>query len=251
MRALILLVTWAVSSSGWAIVNIENLRMDESKIGFSTSTTVSANGKRGNTKEDKYALNGGFQWVNHDRQRRNLLLFSAKQDQANGDTYSEAYFFHLRHTEQLTDDWAWESFVQHQSEPLNKKALRQLVGMNARVRLETLMLHGFGGIGIMYEDRSVQPAGSSVIELDAVRLNLYLTSKYALTENTNWAISLYAQPNVEEADDIRSIAATGITTRINSLFAFTFDVSYSHDSRPLAGQKQTDWTYSTGINLRF
>lgn len=251
MRGLVFLLTCLISGQTLAIVNIENLRMDESKIGFSTSATVSANGKRGNTEEDKYALNGGIQWINQDQQRRDLLLFSAKQDQSNGDTYSESYFLHLRHTEQLTDNWAWETYVQHQSEPLNQQALRQLVGMNARVRLQSFPFNGFGGLGLMYEKRSIEPIGAAIIERDATRLNFYLNSKYALTENTQWAISLYAQPNIEEIDDVRSIASSGITTHINSLFAFTFDMSYSHDSRPLLGQKQTDWTYSTGINLRF
>ena len=239
-----------MSQSVWAIVNIENLRMDETKPGFATSTTLSAEGKRGNTDEDILGLTGGMQWISNDRNRRELLLFEAKNSQSGGNTFSEAYFLHFRHTEQITQKWAWETFLQHQSEPLNNKSQRNLIGTNARYKLDRFPFYGFAGMGVMYEQRSVEPEGE-LSEDTGYRFNFYLDSKYKLTENTQWKISLYAQPKVSDIEDMRSVASTGITTQINQTFAFTLDASYSHDSRPLTAQKNYDFNYKTGINIRF
>lgn len=250
MRLVIGLSSLLISQSALAIVNIENLRMDESKMGFSTSSTLSLSGKRGNSDEDIYGLSGGLQYITNETSVRNLFLYELKNSQAAGTTYSESYFLHYRHTRQLTDLWAWESFIQHQSEPLSNKRERNVVGMNARYRLKVSPFNGNAGLGLMYEARSVKP-NNQLEEDKGVRFNLYLDSKYKISDNTDWKISLYAQPKVDAFDDLRSVASTGLTTRINQRFAFTFDLSYSHDAKPLTAQKSYDLKYETGINLRF
>ncbi|WP_044410958.1 DUF481 domain-containing protein [Thiomicrospira microaerophila] len=250
MRLVIGLSGLLISHSALAIVNIENLRMDESQAGFSTSTTLSVSGKRGNTDEDIYGLTGGMQYIGEDTAVRNLFLYDLKNSQSNGTPYSESYFVHYRHTRQLNTHWAWEKFIQHQSEPLSDKRERNLIGTNARYRLTTSPFNGHAGVGLMYEQRSVKP-NNQLTEDKGVRFNLYLDSKYKLSENTDWKISLYAQPKVDAIADLRSVASTGLTTRINQRFAFTFDLAYSHDAKPLTAQKSYDLNYKTGINLRF
>lgn len=251
MRLLLGLASLAISQSALAIVNIENLRMDEHQVGVSASATISAKGKRGNTNEDEYGLDGGIQWLSDSRQRSDLLLFSSAQSRANQQTYSEEYFVHLRHTERLNDKWAWETYIQHESEPLTDDRLRSLIGTNLRYRLEFFPFNGHGGFGIMQEQRSVTPVGQEKVERDTTRFNFYLNSKYQLSETTDWNISLYAQPKTDEWEDLRSIIATGITTKINKTFAFTIDVSYSHDAKPMVEQKESDLSYKTGLNIRF
>lgn len=250
MRLVLGLVSLVMSQSTWAIVNIENLRMDETQAGWATSTTLGANGKRGNTEEDNASITGGIQHISDNLKQRDLLLYDASQSQSQGDIYSESYFAHYRHTEQLTEKWAWETFLQHESEPLNDNNLRNLVGMNARYQLNFFPFNGFGGVGLMYEERSIELLGEK-IEDTGTRFNLYLDSKYRLSDTTDWKISLYAQPKTDDLNNLRTVASTGFTTRINSVFAFTLDASYTHDSKPLTDQKSYDFSYKTGINIRF
>ncbi|MBE0494541.1 MAG: DUF481 domain-containing protein [Thiomicrospira sp.] len=250
MRLALGLASLVISQSAWAIVNIENLRMDETQSGWAASTTLGANGKRGNTDEDNFSITGGVQYISDNLKRRDLLLYDAGQSQSQGDTYSESYFVHYRHTEQLTHSWAWESFLQHESEPLSNDSKRNLIGMNARYRLDSFPFNGFGGAGIMYEERSIELLGEKV-EDTGTRFNFYLDSKYSLSETTDWKISLYAQPKTDDFDNLRTVVSTGLTTRINSVFAFTLDAAYTHDSEPLTEQKNYDFSYKTGINIRF
>jgi hypothetical protein len=251
MKILAALTGLIFAPSAFAIVNIENLRMNEDQTGFSASSTISAKGKRGNTDEDEYALDGGIQWLSESRQRSDLLLFSSEQNRANQQTYSEEYFIHLRHTEALTEKWAWEIYAQHESEPLTDDRLRNLVGSNLRYRLDFFPFNGHGGVGLMQEQRSVEPTGQNKVERETTRFNFYLNSSHQLTETTDWKISLYAQPKTDNWDDVRAIAATGISVKINSTFALTLDLSYSHDSEPLLAQKEYDLSYKNGFNIKF
>lgn len=234
-----------------AIVNIEELRMDETNPGWAVSSTLSFEGKRGNLQEDKFALSGGAQWIREDIQIRNLLLLTIATDRADDVTYSEEYFAHLRHTRQLTERVAWEIFGQYQYEPLNNEYERQLAGSNLRFRVERRWIDGYFGSGLMYEQRSVEPTSLTVAESSDWRFNFYLNSRYALSENAEFAMSYYVQPAVSDLGDVRAIVNAGITSRITRLFSLTLDVSYNHESEPLQGQSKNEWTYGMGVNLRF
>lgn len=241
----------AIAFPAHAIVNIEELRMDESEPGWSTSTTFSFSGKRGNIEEDKFALNGGLQWVSEDLHVRNLLLLTVNRDRAEGTTFSRDAFAHLRHTRQLTEVLAWELFAQHQAEPLNDDYRRRLLGTNARFRVDQRFIHGYFGAGIMYEERRVIPIADVEVEREDWRFNFYLNSRYELSDNAELALSFYVQPKASDPSDIRSIVNAGITSRVTRLFSLTFDVSYANESEPLFGQAHDEWSYSMGVNLRF
>lgn len=238
-------------SSAWAIVNIEDMRMDETKPGWMMSSTLSFSGKRGNLQEDKLSLNGGTQWISDDLKVRNLLLFTIANDRADGQTYSEDYFGHLRHTRQLDETIAWEAYLQHQSEPLNQDYKRELIGSNARVRVNTTIIDGYGGAGVLYEERSVALPFLGDLERQDWRFNFYLNSRYPLSDNAEFAINFYIQPVVNDFSDIRSVINAGITSRVTRVFSLTLDVSYSNESEPLVGQAHDEWTYAMGLNFRF
>lgn len=234
-----------------AIINIEELRMDETQPGWASSSTLAFNGQRGNTDEDKFTLNGGIQWNRDDLQVRNLMLFTVNRSQAHGTTFSEDYFGHLRHTRQLNDVVAWELFTQYQEEPLNDSYRRRLAGTNARFPVEQPFIHGYFGAGVMYEERRVIANDSAPVERDDLRFNFYLNSKYELSDNAELALSFYLQPAVDNLADLRSIVNLGVTSRVTRLFSLTFDLSYSSESEPLVGQTHDAWSYSMGINLSF
>lgn len=234
-----------------AIVNIEELRMDETSPGWSNSTTLSFSGKRGNVHEDKFSINGGLQWVSDDLQVRNLLLLTVNRDTAEGTTFSRDTFGHVRHTRQLTEISALELFVQHQAQPLNDDYRRQLGGANGRFRVDERFINGYFGAGVMYEQRRVIPNAVGAVERHDWRFNLYLNSRYELSDNAEFAVSFYVQPKVSDLSDIRSVINAGITSRVTRLFALTLDVSYANESEPLFGQAHNEWSYSMGINMRF
>lgn len=233
-----------------AIVNIEEMRMDETSPGWASSATLSFSGKRGNIHEDKFALNGGLQWVSDDLKFRNLLLLTFNRDSAEGTTFSRDLFAHLRHTRQLTATSAWETFVQHQAEPLNADYRRQLLGTNGRFAVNQRFIQGYFGAGVMYEKRRVIPA-SYRVERDDWRFNLYLNSRYELSDTAEFAVSFYVQPKVSNLSDVRSTVNAGITSRITRLFALTLDVTYANETEPLFGQAHDEWSYSMGVNMRF
>lgn len=234
-----------------AIVNIEDMRMDETQPGWATSSTLTFSGKRGNLHEDKFSLNGGIQWNRDDLQVRNLILFTFNRSSAEGTTFSKDEFAHVRHTRQIAENTALELFAQHQEEPLNNSYRRQLVGSNARFRVEQPFIHGYFGAGIMYEERRVITLPESEVNREDWRFNFYLNSRYELSDNADLAVSFYVQPKADDLSDVRSIINLGITSRITRLFSLTLDVSYSNESEPLFGQRHDEWTYGMGVNLRF
>lgn len=234
-----------------AIINIEELRMDETQPGWAVSSTLDFSGKRGNLSEDQFTLNGGVQWNRDDLAVKNLVLFTVSHDRAESVTYSEDYFLHVRHTREATERASWEMFVQYQEEPLNNDYKRQLIGSNARFRIESFVINGYFGAGVMYEERFVSPAPLGRIERDDWRFNFYLNSRHELSENADFALSFYVQPSVDDLGDIRSVINMGLTSRITRLFSLTLDLNYSHESEPLFGQAHDEWSYGMGVNLRF
>lgn len=234
-----------------AIVNIEEMRLDETEPGWKLSSTLRLDGKRGNVREDQFSLNAATQFITQDLKVRNLLLASMASDRTEGVTYSEDYFAHLRHTRQLGNDVAWELFAQYQTEPVNNDYTRQLIGSNARFNIDRGIIHGHAGVGVMLEETSVEPEGEAFRERRDWRLNLYLDSTYPLNENSDFAVGFYVQPALDDLSNVRSIVNAGVTSRISRLFALTLDVSFSNESEPLVGQAHTEWTYAMGFNIRF
>ncbi|MGX5913841.1 DUF481 domain-containing protein [Aliidiomarina sp. Khilg15.8] len=256
--ALMTLVCTLASVPAMAIVNIEEMRLDESQPGWKLSSTLSLDGKRGNVREDQFALSVATQFITQDLKVRNLLLASMASDRTEGVTYSEDYFTHLRHTRQLRPNLAWELFAQYQHEPVNNDYRRQLVGSNARFNVDKGIIDGHAGIGLMFEETAVDgpsltpvPESETVIERRDWRLNLYLDSTHALNENSDFAIGFYVQPALDDIKNVRSVVNAGITSRISRLFALTLDVSYSNESKPLLGQAHSEWAYNMGFNIRF
>ena len=251
MRLGIILWLCLVSTPAWAIVNIEELRLDESVAGWKLSSTLSVSGKRGSVEQDKFALKGATQWVSADLIHRTLMLLDASVDKRDDETYAENYFIHLRQTRQLDELWALEALVQFQDEPTNNQYRRQLAGANMRYRLTQARFDGYAGLGLFYEQRYVIDELVGKQQEQDWRLNVYLNYVFPLSEHADWALSLYAQPAINQPSDLRSVINSGFISKVTQHFSLTFDISFSNESKPLMGQAYSEWEYGMGVNFRF
>lgn len=237
------------AGSAQAIVDIESLRLDESLLGLSGSTTAKFSGKSGNT--DNNTLDGalGLQYVKD--QTVDLFVTSVEYTESKGVATDKNYFGHFRHTHKLSTQWAWEAFTQIESSPLNNKYMRQLLGAGGRYSHSQDKASGNMGAGVMMEKTSSQVDSGLKETNNVVRINLYAKEKYAFNDKTSVVFGLYVQPNSQDFGDTVSIASMAYSNKMTDALAMVMDVSYKYDSKPDTGFKPTDWQYKIGINYRF
>ncbi|GAB6034081.1 DUF481 domain-containing protein [Galenea microaerophila] len=243
----LLLGSLLVTSRASAIVNIEDLRLDDSVQGVSGSFTVNFNGKSGNTDNLAGSTNIGLQYVHH--QQVELLLASYEYSEVNGKGNDESKFLHLRHTDWFKPHWAWEAYTQYEAQPYVLDKVRTLLGAGGRWKNQFKQYKGILGGSIFYEKEEVDLQRRETFEVG--RFNWMAEGQYAISKQAKMGVSLFFQPKVDEWKNNRSIVNWTLSTQVVSTVSMTMSVNYRHDSQPYLDLKADDWQYSMGINYQF
>jgi len=230
-----------------AIVNIEDLRLDDRIQGGSGSFTVNFNGKSGNTDNLGGSANVGLQWVHN--KKVELFLASYEYQEVNGQPNDESQFLHVRHTHWLQKAWAWEAYTQYESRPYEEDRMRALVGTGLRWKSLSERYQGILTASIFYEKEAVGQAERVTYELG--RFNWMAEGRYALSKQAKIGVSVHFQPQVDDWENNRVIANLGLTTQVVDAIATTFRLGYRHDAQPDQTLKADDWQYSMGLNYKF
>lgn len=236
-----------VSSGAQAIVNIENLRLDDSDQGKSGSFTVNFSGKSGNTDNFSGSAHVGLQYVHG--KKVELLLASYEYSEANGQGNDESKFLHMRHTDWFKSHWAWEAYTQYQAQPYVLDKMRSLFGVGFRWKSQAKQYKGVLAGSIFYEREDVSLLQRETFEVG--RFNWMAEGRYDLSKQAEMGISIYFQPQMDNWDNNRTIANLSLSTQVVSSVSTTISVNYRHDSQPYLNLRADDWQYGMGLNYKF
>ncbi|MBL8720957.1 MAG: DUF481 domain-containing protein [Myxococcales bacterium] len=264
MKHPILLAALLCTTSARAQVNAEILRPNPLRPGVSATLDASLAAVRGNVELHDV---GGALRLQHQTLhpaekgavpfvfQRAFLSASGRYADRAGTAFVSQSFLHARWTAMWHPRVGSDVFVQHQTNQFLRLQAR-LVG-GGGVRLE--LVHGpavmaWAGSGLMLEyDRIVvAPLASDAPARWEVRSTSYFTVRVStldgrlLLQNT-----VYAQPRVGRARDVRLLEELEVLARVTDVFALGTTLGWVHDTAPPTGVKPTDGRVLSMVRLSF
>ena len=244
---ILLLLTQAISAQ---VVNVERLRLDSRKPGWSGSVAGNIDLQRNQRSVFNLGTNANVQY----RQDSNLFLFvnQAGLIKASGANLVNFAFGHFRYTRQIMPQLAIEGFTQLQQNRVNGIQNRWLLGGGVRTRIFDLPGGtGFFGFLVMRE-REVEIVDSIPTHRD-IRASFYLAGSYT-PESAPWitaATTTYFQPRIGRIEDIRISTEWNVQIRLRDDLALTTIFELVYDSRPPVGLENTFYNLRNGLKFTF
>jgi putative salt-induced outer membrane protein YdiY len=149
--------------------------------------------------------------------------------------YQEKIFEHLRLRRQLTDAWSWEAFTQHEFDRWRRLRFRALLGMGARLDVEAGQSLRFAfGLAYMaqWEELLKPAAGDPVGTILEHRLSSYVTGGWQLSETAALALTVYVQPNLRDAQDVRGLVDASLAVAITKALQLKLIHTLGYDTTP-------------------
>ncbi len=238
-------------STAAAQVNVEPLRREVKKQGFSGTVQGSIDGSTGNTEGitagggTLFGVGGGPHLVflnatgDYSRFNRTLLVDKA--------------FAHLRYNYELTD-WLWaEVFTQIEHDNFRRIQDRELVGTGPRFGLlQGAEVSIYYGTAYMLERTRLNAdiAGSSRSTI-AHRWSNYVALSYQVGESVQLTNTTYYQPRFDDFGDYHLLSVTALDFKVTKLLHTGIQANVRYESRVPRGVRTTDVEVKNVIALKF
>jgi hypothetical protein len=235
------------------IVNVQPLiSADEEKQGFSFVLEGSADIRRGNT--NLVALSGNA--IAQYRARGHLAFVLARGDfgARDGAPFMNKDLEHARYRVRLAGPLAGEVFVQHDRDAFRRLSLRALAGLGLRLHMiQWDVLDASLGAAYLLEYERLaggeEPdAGATTL---AHRLSTYVVLSTHVTDVLDLGVTMYVQPRLTRASDIRLLSETSLLAKAAKHFSLKLTLTSAFDSEPPASVVPLDTTLKGALQVSF
>jgi hypothetical protein len=237
------------------IVNVQPLigaQQDQAKEGFSLAFEGSADVRRGNTS--LVQLSGSA--VGLYRTGRHLVFVLVRGDY--GENNEQAFLSkdleHARYRMDITGPLAGEVYIQHDRDDFRRLALRALAGAGPRVHFAWwgLFTATFGASYMLEHERigagDYRDAGEDVV---AHRLSTYAVLGTIVSERLSLAVTMYAQPRVDQFSDVRVLCETALLSKATKYLSLKLALTSAYDSLPPSDVAPLDATMKGALQANF
>ena len=251
---LFVLATLAVlSSSAYAIVNVEQAIIGKPPEGIHTSVDLLANGATGNT--DKSSSKADLLTLWQHEQHTEFLQLQYAYGKSRGQVDTDRAFAHLRHRTSISTSWAIEGFVQVGRDPFARLTKRTLLGGGMRRVLfeEDNKSAGYLGLGAFHEEEVLTDTlgTNDARESSLWRASTYLVLKHQLNEQVRLYSTTYYQPDLGDTADYRILEQASMLVKMAQDLDLKLSLDISFDSKPPQTVEKRDMLYSAGLEFSF
>lgn len=241
----IMVFSFFLSQTAHGILNVEALR-GQNKEGSVGGINFNFLGEVGNAER----FTGNLRSLNaYATDIHEFLLFSDyTYGESNSNTDVHRGNAHLRYTNKARKNFYKEFFYQIEFDEFRSLDFRQIAGLGLRSSvLKSKNINLAIGYGTFYENEFYDMAPTE----ERVRINLYLAYFQQFTPDFNISSSLYFQPDVENAEDIRAIVNTTLKTKVTDSIAFMNNINLRYDSLPVNDVQKYDISYNIGLSYEY
>jgi hypothetical protein len=189
-----------------------------------------------------------------------LALVRGDYGESRGVTLSRKTFEHLRGRYTIDCRWKWEAFAQHEYDAFRRLSIRTLAGTGPVLQIINEKTIGvMAGAAYMFEfeqlGENMLPDGR--VPIDAGdrtvfhRASFYVTGVEKLGSHVAIVQTLYAQPRLDEPNDVRLLAELSITMKITKRIALTDGLTIAYDRTPPDGVERADTQLTIGLIASF
>jgi len=242
-----------LSSSAFAIVNVEQAIIGKPAEGIHTSVDLLANGASGNT--EKSATKADMLSIWQHGQQTEFLQLQYAYGKSRGQVDADRAFAHLRHRTDINPVWGVEAFVQVGRDPFARLKKRTLLGGGVRWVLfeEENKSAGYLGFGAFHEEEVLNEAlgTSDPLQESLWRANTYLVLKHQFSEQVRVYSTTYYQPAMSDTADYRVLEQASMLVKLAEKLDLKLSLDIAFDSKPPETVEKKDVVYSTGLEYSF
>lgn len=249
MRYILCAGFFVLSSSSFSqIVNIETKRVHSDTTGWfgkiKTGFVLQQNANR------VLNINGAANVEYKSAKDLYIILLNYNLLRANGKSFNNNVFSHLRYRHDINSKLSWEAFTQLQNNNVSGIDLRMLAGTGPRLKLiSSPKINFYAATAAMYEyEREL--TNPPVLHHDA-RNSTYLSLSWNLTNDAALTGTLFYQPLFRDFTDYRVLNELNISYKLFRHFAITVGWYYLYDSAPAAGTPKLNYSISNGFEFVF
>jgi len=247
---LVLLLSIKVCFVDAQVVNVERMRLQSKKQGWSGSVAGNVDLQR--NQRSVFAMGGNAHVQNRMDSNTFLLVGKTGFIKASQADLVNFAFGHFRYTHYVSDFLSLEGFTQLQQNRVNGIASRWLIGVGPRGRLiESENANLIVGLLVMRE-REREVVDSIPINRD-MRVSGYFAGSYTpqSAKYISFTNTTYFQPRIGKFADIRIASDWNVevSLRQNLKLVTTFNIVY--DARPPSGLDKTVYALKNGLRFTF
>jgi putative salt-induced outer membrane protein YdiY len=242
-----------LSSSAYAIVNVEQAIIGQPSEGMHTSLDLISNGTSGNSNTSATKANFLTLWQH--KQHTDFLQLEYAYGKSGGQPDVDRAFAHLRHRTAVSPAWAVEAFAQVGRDPFARLTKRTLLGGGMRwVMFEVDKISaGYLGFGGFYEQEVITDTlgTSDPSESDLWRASTYLVLKHQFNEQVRAYSTTYYQPAFSDAADYRILEQASMLVKMAENLDLKLNLDITFDSKPPQTVEKRDLYYGVGLSFSF
>ena len=235
-----------------AQVNIEKLRNNAQKAGFSGTIELDVSHRTGNVELTTMEVESRLDHVRDTMQ--SFVIIRNDYGWQGGKQFSNEGLIHVRHVFRTQSAVQPEIFVQSD---YNKKRLltyRALAGLGVRrVLCRNANMAFTAGTAFMpeREEYNVDDTNSQNKEVTVFRWSNYISANIPLCKHTRWTSTTYIQPDLEDFGDIRVLADTELSIKLFTQWSLVIAFNLRYDSEPPDGIESIDTELEPGLVFVF
>ena len=184
-----------------------------------------------------------------------LALVKADYGESRGLTLSKKTFEHLRVRYTIDCRWKWEAFAQHEYDEFRRLSIRGIVGTGPALQLvDRKTVAVLAGAAYMFE---VEQLDSRENTMDAGqrstdhRASVYVTGVEKLGSQVAIVQTVYAQPRLNDPEDVRILGELSVTSKLSKRIALTDGFTIAYDRTPPDTIKRLDTQLTAGVIVTF
>lgn len=237
------------------IVNVQPLigaQQDKAKEGASLAFEGSADVRRGNTS--LVTLSGSAVGLYRSGRHLVFLLVRGDYGENNDAIFLSKDLEHARYRIDIKGPLAGEVYVQHDRDDFRRLSLRALGGLGPRLHFGWWNLFSATfGTSYMLEHEILAggdyaDAGEDVL---SHRMSTYVTLETLVSERLSLAVTMFAQPRLDEFGDVRVLCETSMLSKATKYLSMKLSLTSAFDARPPRGVAPLDTAMKGALQANF
>jgi Protein of unknown function, DUF481 len=244
----------AASRADAQIVNVQGqLAKAPERDGVSGQVETKLDWRDGNTSVVEVGASAAV-LVRHGRLLA-VALARAEYGESRDVTFSKKTFEHLRGRWTLDSRWRWEAFLQHEYDAFRRLSVRAIAGTGPALQILNEKAGALlVGAAYMIEYESLDKRSGTLdagVRTTDHRASIYATGLQKLGEQASVIETIYVQPRLDKAGDVRVLGELAVTSKLTKHIAITDGLTIAYDRTPPDGVQRRDVTLKIGALVTF
>ena len=253
LKFLTFLAAILLTNTAWSIVNIESHVVGDLPDGYSGHIDFNVAGQSGNTEKLNAGVGGRLNWASG--KHTFFMLADYQYGESEGQKDTNKSFAHARYIQSVTASYAWESFIQVETDEFRRLEPRLMLGGGARFSwLGDDKNHAhILGVGMFYQVDFIanEPGEEDEGTEETLRGNFYWTYKAKINERVSFVNTIYVQPSLKDLGDILALDQLALVVNLMDKLDLKLGLDIAYDSKPADDLVETDTVYSAALRYSY